>query len=61
MKRCNLFGYGEVNQYNRGSTLMSAYRNLKQERFMYYVIKEKGEVYHALKRFFHKRDGGDAS
>ncbi|RRJ64508.1 sporulation protein YhbH [Paenibacillus oralis] len=61
MKRCNLFGYGEVNQYNRGSTLMSAYRNIKQEKFMYYVIKEKGEVYNALKRFFHKREGGAAS
>lgn len=61
MKRSNLFGYGEVNQYNRGSTLMSAYRNIKQEKFMYYVIKEKGEVYNALKRFFHKREGGAAS
>ncbi|MED4955350.1 sporulation protein YhbH [Paenibacillus sp. FSL R5-0527] len=61
MKRCNLFGYGEVNQYNRGSTLMSAYRNIKQEKFMYYVIKEKGEVWGALKRFFHKSEGGAAS
>ncbi|WP_339820982.1 sporulation protein YhbH [Paenibacillus sp. FSL R7-0216] len=61
MKRSNLFGYGEVNQYNRGSTLMSAYRTIKQEKFMYYVIKEKGEVYNALKRFFHKREGGAAS
>ncbi|WP_018753335.1 sporulation protein YhbH [Paenibacillus sanguinis] len=61
LKRCNMFGYGEVNQYNRGSTLMSAYRNIKQEKFIHYVIKEKGEVYHALKRFFHKREGGAAS
>ncbi|EOS55870.1 sporulation protein YhbH [Paenibacillus barengoltzii] len=61
MKRSNMFGYGEVNQYNRGSTLMSAYRTIKQEKFMYYVIKEKGEVYNALKRFFHKREGGAAS
>ncbi|WP_068786665.1 sporulation protein YhbH [Paenibacillus phocaensis] len=61
MNRSNLFGYGEVNQYNRGSTLMSAYRTIKQEKFMYYVIKEKGEVYNALKRFFHKREGGAAS
>lgn len=57
MKRCNVFGYGEVNQYNRGSTLMSAYRNINQAKFMYYVIKEKSEVYAALKRFFHKREG----
>ncbi|MEC2342766.1 sporulation protein YhbH [Paenibacillus barengoltzii] len=61
MRRSNMFGYGEVNQYNRGSTLMSAYRTIKQEKFMYYVIKEKGEVYNALKRFFHKREGGAAS
>lgn len=60
LKRCNMFGYGEVNQYNRGSTLMSAYRNIKQARFMYYVIKEKGEVYKALRQFFHKREGDTA-
>ncbi|MEK4509703.1 sporulation protein YhbH [Paenibacillus anaericanus] len=60
LKRCNMFGYGEVNQYNRGSTLMSAYRNIKQERFIYYVIKEKGEVYKALRQFFHKREGDTA-
>ncbi|WP_019638382.1 sporulation protein YhbH [Paenibacillus fonticola] len=59
--RCNMFGYGEVNQYNRGSTLMSAYRHIKLERFMHYVIKEKGEVYAALKRFFHKQEGGSGS
>lgn len=61
LERCNMFGYGEVNQYNRGSTLMSAYRHIKQEKFMHYVIKEKGEVYSALKRFFHRREGGAAS
>lgn len=61
LERCNMFGYGEVNQYNRGSTLMSAYRNIKQEKFMHYVIKEKGEVYNALKRFFHRREGGSVS
>ncbi|AZK48169.1 sporulation protein YhbH [Paenibacillus lentus] len=61
LERCNMFGYGEVNQYNRGSTLMSAYRHIKQEKFMHYVIKEKGEVYNALKRFFHRREGGSAS
>lgn len=46
-----MFGYGEVNQYNRSSTLMSAYRHLKQEQFMHYVIKDKKEVYQALKAF----------
>lgn len=61
LTRTNMFGYGEVNQYNRGSTLMSAYRNLKHDRFMYYVIKEKGEVHGALKRFFHKQEKGPSS
>ena len=57
LKVSNMFGYGEVNQYNRSSTLMSAYRNIKMEQFMYYVIKEKGEVYQALRTFFHKQEG----
>jgi uncharacterized sporulation protein YeaH/YhbH (DUF444 family) len=57
MQRCNLFGYGEVNQYNRSSTLMSAYRNIHDPKFMYYVIREKGEVYKALKTFFAKPEG----
>ncbi|MNY78724.1 hypothetical protein D3C86_2190950 [compost metagenome] len=53
-----MFGYGEVNQYNRGSTLMSAYKNISKERFLHYIIKEKGAVYQALKSFFHKQEGG---
>lgn len=57
LKRSNIFGYGEVNQYNRGSTLMSAYRHIKKEQFMSYIIKEKGEVYHALRTFFRSREG----
>ncbi|TVX92289.1 sporulation protein YhbH [Paenibacillus agilis] len=51
----SMFGYGEVNQYNRSSTLMSAYRNIDLPNFMYYVIKEKTEVYKALKHFFKKQ------
>jgi uncharacterized protein len=57
LKRSNMFGYGEVNQYNRSSTLMSAYKNISFPTFLYYVIREKGEVYHALKSFFHTREG----
>ena len=56
LKRANLFGYGEVNQYNRSSTLMSAYKHINLPNFMHYVIKEKGEVYNALKSFFRKRE-----
>ncbi|OUM96174.1 MAG: sporulation protein YhbH [Thermobacillus sp. ZCTH02-B1] len=56
LERANMFGYGEVNQYNRSSTLMSAYKHITYPRFLYYVIREKNEVYAALKSFFHRRE-----
>ncbi len=56
LERSNMFGYGEVNQYNRSSTLMSAYKHLEHQQFFYYIIKEKGEIYNALKTFFRKRE-----
>jgi uncharacterized protein len=52
MKVSNMFGYGEVNQYNRHSTLMSAYKNIKDENFRYYILKQKPDVFHAMKSFF---------
>lgn len=52
MKTCNMFGYGEVNQYNRHSTLMSAYKNINNEKFRYYILKQKADVFHAMKSFF---------
>lgn len=52
MKVSNMFGYGEVNQYNRHSTLMSAYKNVKDEKFCYYILKQKADVFHAMKSFF---------
>ena len=54
MKKCNMFGYGEVNQYNRHSTLMSAYKNIKDENFRYYILKQKADVFHAMKSFLEK-------
>lgn len=57
MKRSNLFGYGEVNQYNRSSTLMSAYRHIQKPQFRYHIIREKKEVYAALKTFFSVQAG----
>ncbi|MCM3748060.1 sporulation protein YhbH [Paenibacillus pasadenensis] len=57
MKRSNMFGYGEVNQYNRSSTLMSAYKHIQTKKFLYSVIRDKSEVYDALKRFFAKPAG----
>ncbi|CAM4356891.1 sporulation protein YhbH [Paenibacillus tarimensis] len=54
MARSNMFGYGEINQYNRSSTLMSAYKSINSRKFLYSIIKEKTEVYQALKKFFSK-------
>jgi uncharacterized sporulation protein YeaH/YhbH (DUF444 family) len=51
-----MFGYGEVNQYNRHSTLMSAYKNIKDEQFRYYILKQKADVFHAMKSFFQKEE-----
>lgn len=56
MKKSNMFGYGEVNQYNRHSTLMSAYKNIRHEKFRHYILKQKVDVFHAMKAFFHKEE-----
>ncbi|MCM3635311.1 sporulation protein YhbH [Paenibacillus camelliae] len=55
MQRSNMFGYGEVNQYNRNSTLMSAYKHISNKKFKHFIIREKGEVYKALTHFFAKQ------
>ncbi|NNV07542.1 sporulation protein YhbH [Geobacillus sp. MMMUD3] len=53
MKVSNMFGYGEVNQYNRSpSTLMRAYGNMKHDKFKYYILKQRSDVFQALKHFF---------
>ncbi|MBS4198470.1 sporulation protein YhbH [Bacillus sp. FJAT-49732] len=56
MEITNMFGYGEVNQYQRNSTLMSAYKNIKDEKFYYYILKQKSDVFHAMKSFFKKEE-----
>lgn len=56
MSISNMFGYGEVNQYNRNSTLMSVYRHIQDEKFYYYILKQKADVFHAMRSFFHKED-----
>ncbi|MBO1512799.1 sporulation protein YhbH [Metabacillus bambusae] len=56
MKVSNIFGYGEVNQYNRHSTLMSAYKNINDEKFRYYILKQKADVFQAMTSFFRKDD-----
>ena len=50
----NIFGYGEVNPYNRQSTLMRAYKNIENPKFRHYILKEKHDVYHSMKSFFNK-------
>ena len=42
----------EVNQYNRHWTLMTAYKNINNEKFRYYILKQKADVFHAMKSFF---------
>jgi len=47
-----MLGYAEVNQYNRNSTLMSAYSKIDNVLFRTVLIREKSGVYGALRRFF---------
>ncbi|MCL6452026.1 MAG: DUF444 family protein [Alicyclobacillus sp.] len=53
-----MFGYAEVNQYNRSSTLMSAYSKLQHPDFRRYVIRDKSGVYGALRHFFSRQESG---
>jgi sporulation protein YhbH len=61
MEVSNIFGYGEVNQYNRSSSLMNAFKNIQEEKFKHAIIREKGEVYKALCHFFTAKDSIRAS
>ncbi|MGG3800645.1 sporulation protein YhbH [Metabacillus fastidiosus] len=57
MKVSNMFGYGEVNQYNRRpSTLMSAYNKIQDEKFKYHIIIDKPGIFEALKTFFSNKE-----
>lgn len=50
---CNTFGYGEiVNPHYRSSTLMDFYKKVDDPKLVAVTIKEKSEVYAALKKFF---------
>ncbi|MCO7128075.1 sporulation protein YhbH [Sporolactobacillus shoreicorticis] len=55
----DFFGYGEINPYHRSSTLMSAYRSIKNEAFHSFILKQKSDVYHAMKYFFQKDPEGE--
>lgn len=55
LEQSNMFGYGEVNQYYRQSSLMSVFGQIKHERFYHYIVKQKKDIYTALKTFFEKK------
>lgn len=56
-EKSQMFGYAEVNQYARASTLMNAFNKLNHPAFRKFVIRDKSEVYEALRHFFSRRDG----
>lgn len=43
------FQYVEVNQYNRTSTLMTAFRHVKNDKFLMSIIKDRKDVHQAIK------------
>lgn len=56
MEVSSMFGYGEVNAHNRYSTLMYTFKKIENQKFRHYVLKEKRDVYEALKSFFNKQE-----
>ena len=56
MSISSMFGYGEVNQHSRYSTLMNTYKKIDNPKFKHYIIKQKNDVYEALKSFFQKAE-----
>ncbi|WP_330948707.1 sporulation protein YhbH [Virgibacillus sp. MG-45] len=50
----NMFGYGEVNTYNRYSILMKTFQEIDDPKFRRHILKEKRDVYEAMKAFFRK-------
>lgn len=52
----SMFGYGEVNPNNRYSSLMSTFKKIDNPKFRHYIIRQKKDVYEALKSFFQKQE-----
>ncbi|MBM7868195.1 sporulation protein YhbH [Heliobacterium gestii] len=52
LSKCNQFGYGEIVRSHFSSTLMNAFRKIQSPKFSTVTIRDKGEVYGALKTFF---------
>jgi sporulation protein YhbH len=60
MEVSNIFGYGEIQQgaHQSVSTLMSAFANIKSDKFAGVTITDKKGVYPALRKFFSRREAG---
>ncbi len=60
LDKCNVFGYGEIRQggYGSLSTLMSAFQNITNDKFIGVTIEDKAGVYPALRRFFSSSNAG---
>lgn len=58
LKVSNVFGYGEIRQggYGSLSTLMSAFQNINDEKFIGVTIEDKAGVYPALRKFFSTKE-----
>ncbi|SEB15024.1 hypothetical protein SAMN05421743_12077 [Thalassobacillus cyri] len=56
LKVSSLFGYGEVNQYNRHSSLMQVYKKIEHPKFSYYVLRKKADVLYAMQKFLSEKE-----
>ncbi|WP_138420638.1 sporulation protein YhbH [Aquibacillus sediminis] len=52
IEHASMFGYGEVNQYNRHSTLMQVFNKIENPKLQSYVLRKKADVFYAMKKFF---------
>ena len=48
----NMFGYGEVNQFNRYSTLMQTFKRIDHPLFKHFILRNREDVFYAMKEFF---------
>ncbi|WP_227395863.1 sporulation protein YhbH [Jeotgalibacillus aurantiacus] len=55
-EHCNLFGYGEVSQYQRQSSLMSVYKKTEHDRIRHTILRKKTDVLDALKFFLKQKE-----
>jgi uncharacterized sporulation protein YeaH/YhbH (DUF444 family) len=51
---CNLFGYGEIRDGGYTSSLMGAFTQIRDPKFVIVTITEKRDVYPALQKWFNR-------